>query len=170
MNFVAVSGLGKGFSNHHQGLRFAAESTLGRLVKWLRLAGFDTVCEPGIPDARKLANHLGQGRIVLTRTERIYKALNSGQVLLIKDNNVGDQFRQVIQSEGIKPASLEPFMRCSICNQILEPVGRDTARGLVPDYIWQTAAVFKRCKGCFRIYWPGSHARRVLLQLENWLK
>ncbi len=45
---------------------FAAERTLGRLGKWLRMLGFDTILETECPRGRFFEH--GGGRILLTRT------------------------------------------------------------------------------------------------------
>ncbi len=148
---------------------FVADVTLGRLVKWLRLAGLDTVVESGLPDPDKLAGHLSRGRIGLTRSFRVARGLAPGRVILINDDHVAGQFRQVMEQAGLGPGDLAPFSRCCLCNGLLERVERDLLRGLVPDYVWQTAESFRRCRLCRRIYWPGSHLRHARQTLADWL-
>ena len=53
-------------------LYFAADRTLGKLVKWLRILGFDTTFEIDVP-AELFYEHLEKDRIVLTRTGKIKK-------------------------------------------------------------------------------------------------
>jgi uncharacterized protein with PIN domain len=40
-------------------VRFVVDSTLGKLAKYLRLAGFDTLQDTQIPDAGRLADMAG---------------------------------------------------------------------------------------------------------------
>ncbi len=167
------SGQGGIRSADHMGRKklagFAADATVGRLVKWLRLAGLDTVFEAGRPEPGKLAGHLDQGRIGLTRSFKVARRFTPGKVILINDDHVAGQFRQVMEQAGLGADDLLPFSRCSLCNGVLERVGRDLIRGLVPDYIWHTAESFKQCRDCHRIYWPGSHVQRGRRILASWL-
>jgi uncharacterized protein with PIN domain len=39
-------------------------------------------------------------------------------------------------------------------------VSKETARGLVPDYIRITHSVFTSCDRCKKIFWPGTHTVR----------
>ena len=53
-------------------LYFAADRTLGKLAKWLRILGFDTTFEIEVP-AGLFYENLEKDRIVLTRTGTIKK-------------------------------------------------------------------------------------------------
>jgi len=138
---------------------FAAEVTLGKLAKWLRILGFDTLYEPdvtsiGFVDAR------GKSRILLTRTERIRDRNTSQKLLFIKSNNPFEQLREVISALGIVPKETQPFSRCIRCNTRIQQLDKDSVQGMVPDYIWGTHDTFQTCSMCRRIYWPGSHTKR----------
>ena len=61
---------------------FAAEKTLGRLAKWLRLLGFDTLYEHESADDRFIES-LKNDRIVLTRTQRVRKQFASQKLIFI---------------------------------------------------------------------------------------
>jgi len=49
---------------------FAAEPTLGKLAKWLRILGFDTSYDSVI-STKKTMDSGRKNRILLTRTERL---------------------------------------------------------------------------------------------------
>ena len=51
--------------------------------------------------------------------------------------------------------------RCPECNGALEPVAREQLTARVPPYVLATAPSFRLCTGCDRVYWPGTHARRM---------
>jgi uncharacterized protein with PIN domain len=146
--------------------RFAAERTLGKLARWLRLLGFDTVFENEI-HGRPWLNNLKSGTILLTRTERVRKALPASQkFIFIQSNDTGKQIRQIIEELGIEMQEIRPFSRCLNCNVTIRLIAKDKIHGKVPDYIWENNSVFQACPKCKNIYWPGSHTKRSLERIE----
>jgi uncharacterized protein with PIN domain len=138
---------------------FAADRTLGRLVKWLRLMGFDTVFESDATAGSYKAFHTSN-RILLTRIRRVLDNCPPQRGILIEANDPGRQIRQVIAHLGLDYGTLDPFTRCLRCNTELVAVKRSDVFGKVPDYIWETQAQFNQCPGCDRIFWRGSHIQR----------
>jgi uncharacterized protein with PIN domain len=141
-----------------QEYRFAAEMTLGKLAKWLRILGFDTFYAPDL-FGKKLIN-AGIKRILLTRTRRIRDMNLSKNCIFIASNDPFEQLREVIQATGITQRDLRLFTRCTRCNALIRRVQKDSIRKLVPDYVWESHDTFRMCALCRRIYWPGSHIRR----------
>lgn len=157
-------------SHSHQ-YRFVAESTLGRLAKWLRLAGFDTLYDPHPPDAHALDRLAQQGRrTILTRTRRIQDRLGDEKVVLIAGNDPADQVRQLVHEMGWRPEDLKPLSRCARCNHLLRDVTKADVQHRVPEYVLLIHEAFQRCPGCRRIYWQGSHATRWLTWITQWFE
>jgi uncharacterized protein with PIN domain len=153
-------------------IRFAVESTLGKLAKWLRILGFDTFYDPDI--SRKRFFDSGKERILITRTEEIRDKNISRELIFITSNDPLEQLCEAIEALGIDPKDIRPFSRCIRCNTPIRPVDKDSIFGKVPDFIWETHDDFQFCNGCRRIYWPGSHTRqshdiikRLFLNAEN---
>jgi uncharacterized protein len=131
---------------------------LGRLATWLRLLGEDAPLVEAPPA------HLTQGQVLLTR-RRAWRGRPG--VVFIQHDQVTDQLAQAKDALGL---ALDPdrlFTRCLRCNLKVEPLTREEAAGLVPDYTAATAPSFTRCPGCGRVYWPGSHGHRALATLEQ---
>ncbi len=141
--------------------RFLAESTLGKLVKWLRLMGFDTRCRSG-PGLETVAAGSDPRRIVLTRTQKTARALAGRPLILIRENDPWEQVREVVARLGLEAGDLRPFSRCLRCNRPTVPAERETVRGRVPDYVYQTASRFTVCEACRKVYWPGTHTERAM--------
>jgi uncharacterized protein with PIN domain len=60
--------------------------------------------------------------------------------------------------------------RCLECNAPLLPRRREElATGAVPDHVLATQERFTACPACGRIYWPGTHADRMLERLARLL-
>ncbi len=137
--------------------RFAADRTLGKLVKWMRILGFDTICELEI-SSKSFFDNLEGTRILLTRTKKIQEKFSTYRTVFITSNFLVEQLKQVVNQIGINLADTRPFSRCIHCNLPIGEVNKNDVYGLVPDYIWETQETFNRCGHCERIYWPGSHA------------
>lgn len=135
---------------------FLCDQNLGRLAKWLRIMGFDTLymscwSEESIQQA------LDSGRIVLTR-----KGKMAGKVgfVFIRDDRLEDQLKQLARIFDLEQEA-QPFILCSICNCLLTEIGRGEVKGHVPEYVYMTHATFMVCPCCQRIYWKGTHIVRV---------
>jgi uncharacterized protein len=145
---------------------FAAERTLGRLGKWLRLMGFDTLSENECPRGSFL-KRVGPERIFLTRTDRLREAAIGLKTIFIQANDPAEQVLELICKVGIRPEDLRPFSRCLICNEPIETVAKNEVARSVPDYVWNTQTNFSMCPKCGRVYWKGSHTEGALKQLNE---
>jgi len=146
--------------------RFAADRTLGTLAKWLRILGFDTICELEI-SSKLFFDSLEGTRILLTRTKKIQEKFNTHRTVFIKSNFLDEQLKQVVNEIGINQAEIRPFSKCIQCNLPIVEISKDDAYGLVPDYIWETQEIFNKCSQCERIYWRGSHAERSMERINQ---
>ena len=135
---------------------FIAEATLGKLAKWLRIMGFDTIYT-STPLTEGFVDTNGENRILLTRTKRVVELSSAQKHIFITSNSPFEQLKEVICAVGIGPKDINVFSRCIRCNIPVHPVDRKYVQGIVPDHIWETHHIFQTCKSCRRIYWPGSH-------------
>jgi uncharacterized protein with PIN domain len=148
---------------------FAAERTLGKLTKWLRLLGFDTISEADVSGDR-VFEKLQPGRILLTRTRRVRDKFSSHRMVFVEPNDPQAQLKQVVREVGIGAADIRPFSRCLRCNLEIVEVKKDSILGQVPDYIWGSHDRFRHCPNCKRIYWPGSHTKRSMERIGQLFK
>lgn len=142
-------------------LRFVADSMHGKLARWLRILGYDTVYWSG--DDEDLLEFAGRsGRVLLTSDVELHRAAlrrNLRSVLLPLEG-IERQLALVAQyvsaHEGIEPELfLEPeATRCSLCNGQLVQTGEN---------LWE-------CVSCGQLYWEGSHWRRIESTLKRALE
>ena len=103
-------------------MKFILDSNVGKLAKWLRIAGFDTLFFKDIDDSKLVRIALKEERILLTRDAGILerRLITSGKLkaILIDDEDVRGQLRQVVATFGLAER-LEPFTRCAECNEPL---------------------------------------------------
>ncbi|MGA2400858.1 MAG: Mut7-C RNAse domain-containing protein [Syntrophobacteraceae bacterium] len=147
----------------YPGKRFAVDIMLGKLAKWLRALGFDAR-SMNLHDLARIDSLLSEGFIPVTRRE---KFRDMEGVLFIRDDHQFEQLKEVICTLNIGIDELRPFSRCSLCNAELIQIPREAAFGVVPDYVFETVYDFRKCAECARVYWPGSHRKRMIDKLES---
>ena len=136
---------------------------LGRLAKWMRLLGFDVLYDRAISDNEIIRISLEQARVILTRdTGLVARPLASNHVF-INNDNVRQQLQQVLTTFHITSMP-GPLTRCSVCNTLLLPVAKQDVRDLVPLYVYEKNNTFLRCESCRKIYWQGTHVKRMELK------
>jgi uncharacterized protein with PIN domain len=141
-------------------LGFIADETVGKLAKWLRILGFDTCYDPELP-RRSIAFNSRDDRIWLTRSRYHYKKPSRIKILRLESDDAMQQLVEVVTALGLTLSAIVPCSRCIRCNAPTIAVSKALAFGKVPDYIWHTQAAFYQCGQCRRIYWPGSHYKRI---------
>lgn len=137
-------------------VRFVADSMLGRLAKWLRILGYDTLYFRDAQDGQLVALARREGRILLTRDTRLLLRRRRCPILFVHDDRVWDQLKQVAGELGL---NVGPRLgsRCLRCNRALAPLAKAGAAGRVPEYVFHRHDVFFHCEECGRIFWGGTH-------------
>lgn len=148
---------------------FAAERTLGRLAKWLRLMGFDTLSENQYPYG-SFMQHIGPERIFLTRTKRLADERRGSKTIFVQANDPADQVVELIRKAGLRPNQLHVFSRCVICNEPIVAVAKHVVRRSVPDYVYNHHEDFSTCPKCGRVFWKGTHTDRALKTMRGFFE
>jgi len=138
---------------------FAADRTLGKLAKWLRILGFDTIFESDYA-GRTFYDRLGPDRVLLTRIVEMRDRFDARKLIFIRSDRVFEQLGQVVAELALTRADIQLFSRCLPCNLPIEAVDKHAIYGRVPDYVWENHDAFNQCRQCKRIYWAGSHGER----------
>jgi uncharacterized protein with PIN domain len=153
-------------------LKFIVDANVGKLAKWLRMMGYDTLFFSGSDDSYMVKNALEEGRVILTRDTQIAKrrVVTSGQlkVILITSDDPELQMHQVITALNLDCVRL--FTICLECNHPLEERSREQVKDLVPPYVFQTQGQFVECPACHRIYWRGTHWQAMTKKLEQFIE
>jgi len=146
-------------------LRFLADAMLGRLAKWLRILGYDTLYNPSWDDPYLVRVARAQERVVLTRDSELARR-RGVRVLLLESERLEAQVQQLRSDLHLGAAA--PFSRCPVCNALLEEISKDQAWGQVPPYVFVTQKEFRLCPACDRFYWRGSHWEHMLELVAGW--
>ena len=139
--------------------RFIVDVNVGRLAKWLRVMGYDTLFPPDAGDNEMVRIALREGRIMVTKDGGLARRrlVTTGRlkIVLIEHDDLKGQLRQVIRSLDLDGRG--EFSRCIRCNEQLAEISRESLLDQVPPYVYDTQREFRVCPVCRRIYWRGTH-------------
>ncbi len=142
---------------------FVADRMLGKLAKWLRILGFDTLYPGEIPDAQIKALAERENRILLTRDRQLHESCPSS--ILIESDEPDAQIRQVVGKFAVEREMI--LTRCILCNEPVVEISKDAVAGKVPEEVLERQEKFWICKNCDRIYWSASHWDNMLSKLSG---
>jgi uncharacterized protein with PIN domain len=150
-------------------MKFICDDNLGRLAKWLRTLGYDTLFLDPIEDGEMVARALKDDRVVLSRDTQLarFKFKLGERLVLIQSDKPLEQVKQVLKHLHLKPDKTLSFSRCLVCNELLEKAEKEEIKERLYPYVYQTQDHFVRCPQCDRIYWPATHVNRMREKLSE---
>jgi len=144
-------------------MRFIADMMLGRLARWLRLYGHDTLY--GVKDDDEIIRiALSEDRVILTRDSGLARKAEKlgAKVFFLSSNSLEGQVGE-LKRLGVEFGELFPAnARCPKCNGPIERVPKESVRDKVPGRVYECYDEFYVCKNCGQIYWPGRQWREML--------
>jgi len=148
--------------------RFVADVMLGKLAKWLRIAGYDVLYSNRYTDDELIAISREEGRILLSLDSRLLVRKPVNRFLFLQSRDLKGQIRQILE---MNRSTGFPYLlsRCLTCNEILSDVPAESVRAHVPTYVFKTHSSFKMCPKCRKYFWSGTHRKSVLRILERFL-
>jgi uncharacterized protein with PIN domain len=144
---------------------FIADAHLGGLARLMRMAGFDTLYDNGYADASIEAIAVQESRIVLSRDRELLKRRAIVHGCFPHALEPPPQFRQVCARFALAPLA-RPFTRCLACNAPLRDIDKSQVLERLPASVREHQQAFSTCDVCRRVYWQGSHWRRMRDLLE----
>ena len=148
-------------------MTFIVDTTLGKLAKWLRILGYDTLYWRADDQEGILHRAREEGRTLVTKDTKLFKAKGSVEALLIREDNPFRQLQEVVRHFRVPVNQGMLFSRCLVCNALLEAIDPDEAKGAVPDHIYHTHEEFSRCPVCRKVYWSGTHYGQMTRVVER---
>ena len=140
--------------------RFILDVHLGKLAKYLRMAGFDTFYQNNLRDDEIINRSVKENRIILTRDIGILKNSMVTKGYFIRSQNPGEQLKETILRFQLQ-SSIKFLSRCIECNGIIEEADKKEIEKHLKPGTNRDFDKFYRCTGCGRIYWEGSHFDRM---------
>lgn len=150
-------------------LKFILDVHLGRLAKYLRLCGFDTLFSSFYDDREIIDTALKEKRIILTRDKQLLKDKRVTHGYWIRSQDHNEQLEEVFCRLDLRD-HLALFTRCISCNTPLAEVSKDEIRHRLMADTSRYFSKFTRCPVCDRIFWEGSHYDNMKIIINNVLR
>ena len=150
--------------------RFIADNNVGKLARWMRMMGYDTVLFKEKDDRQMIRTALAENRVILSKDAEFMKRrlVTNGtlKALLVKEDDAKLQVQEVMKTLNLD-CHYRPFSLCLECNETLLARDQDEVRDLVPPHVFRTQTRYWECPACHRIYWEGTHWRAMARKLAD---
>lgn len=159
-------------------MKFLVNSMLGKLARFLRIFGFDTVYANDlidyfkispVPDEKLIDYAKKNDRIIITKDYPLYKSyLDKG--IYLEGEGIYNYLTQLKEKLGLNFDFKIKRARCSICNSLLKKIeDKKHVKDLVLKETFNHYDEFYQCLNtkCKKIYWKGSHIDDIENKLEK---
>ncbi|MEW6356494.1 MAG: Mut7-C RNAse domain-containing protein [Planctomycetota bacterium] len=149
-------------------LTFLCDDMFQGLARWLRAAGYDAACSPGVPDGDLVRRAEREGRILITSDSRMMerRVIQSGRVrTLFMPRGLRNEEALACVIERLNLAVGET--RCMACGGALDTVPKESVAAAVPPIAYGAYDEFFKCAGCAKIYWHGTHWESIVATLQR---
>jgi uncharacterized protein with PIN domain len=147
-------------------MRFAVDKMLGRLAKWLRILGYDTLFDPYVSSATIAEQAVKEQRIFITRDPKLTKHSDPLSFFIVQSEDYRQQLREVVGHFNLDISS-KLFTRCTLCNKEIVPVEKEMVRDRIPGKSALNFEKFYECPQCKRVYWGGTHTQNTEKRLKE---
>lgn len=148
--------------------RFLCDEMLGSLCRYLRAAGYDTLlADNGAADAELLRQCHAEGRQFLTQDQLVREHKAANGIALILPHAPLDQLAALLNQHYPMDWLERAFTRCMVDNALLMESDSATA-ARVPQDARKPGEPVRHCPACGRVYWRGSHYKRMRERLVAW--
>ena len=140
--------------------RFILDTHLGRLAAYLRLFGFDTLYRNDYDDRTLADTSAGEHRILLTRDKQLLMRKQITHGYYVRATHPQKQLLEVLTRFDLRKTQ-HPFTRCMHCNGAIVPAAKEEVESRLSPRTGAWYDEFWQCARCRKIYWKGSHYRRL---------
>jgi uncharacterized protein with PIN domain len=152
-------------------MRFLLDGMLGKLTRWLRMLGYDAIYANDMSDQDLLALAKRESLTLLTSDEELYRtaAMRHVDAFLVEGRSEPERLASLATRYGLRLEIDTTISRCPTCGGSLKEVPREAVQGSVPDTTFKVYRSFWACTNptCAKVYWQGSHWRRIEQTLEE---
>lgn len=150
-------------------IKFILDVHLGKLARYLRMLGFDTLYRNDFEDDEIIQLALKDKRIILTRDLGILKNGSVSHGFFIRSDRPSRQITEVISRFDLQNCPRRPC-RCIGCNGEIQLADKDNVMDLILENTRKYFNEFYRCNSCGKIYWEGSHFKKIKEKVDMLLR
>jgi uncharacterized protein with PIN domain len=149
--------------------RFVLDVHLGKLASYLRMLGFDTLYECGYTDDELLAISRYEHRTLLSKDRELVQIPSLTHVYFVREEHPKHQLSEILHRFDLYRAAA-PFTRCMECNNLIQPAPKESVLERLPQKVRELFQDFFICTRCDKIYWRGTHFKKMELFISDLLK
>jgi len=162
-------------------MKFLVDAMLGKLARFLRIFGFDTIyandlidyfkIDP-VPDEKLKDYSIKNKRIIITKDYLLYKNHKDNSIFL-EGEGIYNYLYQLKKKLSLNFEFNIKRARCSICNSELNKVvDITTIKEFVLKETYNNYKEFFQCSNskCKKVYWQGSHIEDIEDRLDKTLE
>ena len=146
--------------------RFILDSHLGKLARYLRLLGFDTLYDRHVTDRQIVDEIKKSRRIVLTRDIGLLKNKTIVKGYWVREVIPLRQLREIVSQFALSKKK-KPFHVCLACNGKIIAVKKEKVIPYLKSDTLKYFREFVMCANCKKIYWQGSHYDKLLTVVKS---
>lgn len=140
--------------------KFIVDVNLGQLAKNLRFLGFDSKYRNDYKDEKVVEISNREKRLILTRDIGLLKRNNVKRGYWVRNLNPDQQTTEILRKFDLF-GDIKPFKYCSACNGKIEAIDKSRIIDRLEPKTKKYYQQFYICKKCKKIYWKGSHFRKL---------
>jgi len=146
-------------------MRFILDGMLGKLTRWLRMMGYETVYMNNTSDRDLLSRAKRDSLILLTSDEELYRTAVSRGVesFLVSGRTEAERLAGLAERYTLNLHIDTAISRCPVCGSPIKEIPKKEVEGSVPPTTFNVYQSFWLCTNpsCAKVYWQGSHWKRI---------
>lgn len=146
--------------------RFVLDVHLGKLARYLRLLGFDTLYRNDYDDDAIIGLARNDSRVILTRDRGLLKHGAVVHGYWVRATAPPQQLAEIVKVFDLG-GHAHPFTRCTRCNGELQRIPKSAVAERLPPRVREHFGAFAQCPACAAVYWPGSHFDRMREMIDG---
>ncbi len=137
---------------------FVCDVHLAKVAKYLRLLGFDTIYRGDLDD-NEILGYCRFGRIGITCDRRLQERMPNS-IIVLRCEDAVTQLRRLAAMLDLARFA-HPFTRSLCCNRTLASCEKEQIFEKIPKETYRWLDGYWICPKCDRVYWQGTHAKRM---------
>jgi uncharacterized protein with PIN domain len=156
-------------------MKFLVDAMFGRLARFLRIFGYDTVYADDleeffkispVPDEKLAEYAIKHNRIIITRDYPFHKK-HINRSIFLEGEGVYHYLHQLKYKLQLDYNFNMQKARCSMCNSELEKIkDKNLIINEVKPETFKHIEEFYQCTKCKKVYWRGTHIEKIMERLK----
>ena len=152
-------------------MKFLLDGMLGKLSRWLRMLGYETIYQNDRPDNDLLAAAKQDSLTLLTSDEELYRtaSIRGLESFLVQGRTEPERLAKLAKRYNLTLKINPKDSRCPTCGSAIQETSKDKVEGAVPPATFKVYSTFWVCTNpnCAKVYWQGSHWKKIEQTLET---